>query len=94
MVLVYQKIFDWFLLLSSFNKKEKKFKGDICIYEYYYLKCLLYNNYELYICKTKEDFKNNYIKIMNIYKEDILMEDIYNNYVKQTNFSYIFYDFN
>jgi len=74
-------------------KKEKKFRGDICVYEYYYLKGLLYNNYELCLCNSKEDFKNNYEKIINIEKEDLLLEDIFNNYQNQTNFSYIFYDF-
>ncbi len=74
-------------------KKEKKFRGDICVYEYYYLKGLLYNNYELCLCNSKEDFKKNYEKIINIEKDDILLEDIFRKSIEQTNFSYIFYDF-
>lgn len=79
-------------ILEDF-KKEKKFRGDICVYEYYYLKGLLYNNYELCLCNSSLEFKNNYEKIINIDKDDLLLEDIFRNYVKQTNFSYIFYDF-
>jgi hypothetical protein len=71
---------------------EKKFKGEICVYEYYYLKGLMYNNYELIMCSNKEDFKNNYLKIISINKNDPLLKDIFNNMVKQTNFKYIFYD--
>lgn len=71
---------------------EKKFKGDICIYEYYYLKGLMYNNYSLVICNNKEEFKDNYFKIININKNDPLLKDIFNNMVKQINFKYTFYD--
>jgi hypothetical protein len=72
--------------------KEKKFKGDICVYEYYYLKGLLYNNYKLELCDNIEHFQKNYEKIININKEDLLLEDIFKNSVKQTNLSYIFFD--
>ena len=71
---------------------EKKFKGEICVYEYYYLKGLMYNNYKLIICGNKDEFKDNYFKIININKNDPLLKDIFNNMIKQTNFKYTFYD--
>ena len=73
-------------------ESEKKFRGNICVYEYYYLKGLMYNNYKLLLCKTKEDFINNYSKIININKNDPLLKDIFNNMVTHTNFKYTFYD--
>lgn len=73
-------------------EKNKKFKGDICVYEYYYLKGLLYNNYELFICSNENDFLENYNKIININKDDSLLKDIFENMVKHTNFKYNFYD--
>ena len=71
---------------------EKKFRGDICVYEYYYLKGLMYNNYELKICNNKEMFQENYFNVININKDDSLLKDIFKNMKKQTNFGYIFYD--
>lgn len=73
-------------------ESEKKFRGDICVYEYYYLKGLMYNNYKLKLSSSKEDFQNNYSKIININKNDPLLKDIFNNMVPQTNFKYTFYD--
>lgn len=73
-------------------EKEKKFKGDICVYEYYYLKGLLYNNYELSLCYNKTDFLKNYEKLISIDKDDILLKDVFNNMVTHTNFKYNFYD--
>lgn len=71
---------------------EKKFRGDICIYEYYYLKGLMYNNYELKICKNKKMFRDNYLSVINIEKNDPLLKDIFHNMKKHTNFGYIFYE--
>jgi hypothetical protein len=59
-------------------ESEKKFRGDICVYEYYYLKGLMYNNYKLKLCSSKEDFQNNYQKIININKNDPLLQHIFN----------------
>jgi hypothetical protein len=73
-------------------EKEKKFKGDICVYEYYYLKGLLYNNYELTLCHNEKDFMNNYKKIIETNKDDPLLKDIFNNMIEHTNFKYNFYD--
>jgi hypothetical protein len=71
---------------------EQKFRGDICVYEYYYLKGLMYNNYKLTICNNKEMFQDNYLKIINIKKNDPLLKDIFNNVKTQTNFGYTFYN--
>lgn len=70
----------------------KKFNGNICIYEYYFLKCLMYNNYVLLLCNSPEEYCDNYKKIININTNDGLLEDVFNNSVKQTNFRYSFYD--
>jgi hypothetical protein len=79
---------------KNYEEFEKKliFKGNICMYEYYFLKALLYNNYELTIPNKKEDYEKNYQTIININKNDPLLKDVYKNYIKQHNFSYIFYD--
>jgi hypothetical protein len=71
---------------------EKKFKGEICVYEYYYLKGLMYNNYKLELCDCKKKFQDNYLNIININKTDELLKDIFQNMKKQTNFAYVFYD--
>jgi hypothetical protein len=68
------------------------FKGNICIYEYYFLKALLYNNYELKLCYNETEFLNNYNDIINVNKQDPLLINIYNNMYKQTNFKYNLYD--
>ena len=73
---------------------EKKFKGNICVYEYYYLKGLMYNNYELKLCNDKKLFQDNYLNIMNMRKDDPLLKDIFFNMKKQTNFGYICYNKN
>lgn len=71
---------------------EKKFRGDICMYEYYFLKGLLYNNYELKMCYDKNDFLDNYETIINVNKNDILLKEVYENMVEHNNFKYIFYE--
>jgi hypothetical protein len=72
--------------------KNESFYGEICIYEYYYIKGLMYNNYKFRICNNYDDFKNLYIdiiKIMNNTKNDKLLIDIFNNFVKQRNYKYM-----
>ena len=71
---------------------EKKFRGNICVYEYYYLKGLMYNNYKLKLCNNKKMFQENYLNIININKDDPLLKDIFNNVKKDKNFGYIFYE--
>jgi hypothetical protein len=73
-------------------EKQQKFEGDICIYEYYFLKALMYNNYKLKLCNNQDEFNNNYEIIININKKDPLLKSVFNNMKKQTNFRYIFYD--
>lgn len=72
--------------------QNKKFFGEICTYEYYYLKGLMYNNYKLIIPNKKNDFTLLYKTIMTMNKNDPLLEDVFNNMVSQTNFKYTFYD--
>ena len=78
--------------------ENKAFMGDICVYEYYYIKALLYNNYILEIgIASKHGYKkfdNIYMQIINVIeenniKDDILMQQIYINYKKINNFKYI-----
>ena len=66
------------------------FKGDICFYEYYYLKALMYNNFVLEFGNTLNDFVNIYEKIIDI-KPDKLLKQIFNNSYHQKNYKYIFY---
>lgn len=83
--------------LNNYNSFEEFmsniiFKGEICIYEYYYIKGLMYNNFELKLGKTKQDFEKIYLDIINMIKmtnnSNILLKDIYENYKKQNNFKY------
>ena len=71
------------------------FAGNICVYEYYYLKALMYNNYPIIkIDLTDKEatgkFTKIYEQIIKLNRKDKLLQEICNNYVKQTNFSYIF----
>lgn len=72
-------------------KKHPKFLGDICFYEYYFLKALEYNNLDFILPTNKKDFKQTYLKIININKNDLLLENICENTIKQINFKYTFY---
>ena len=79
---------------EDFIKKEH-FAGDICIYEYYYLKALMYNNYPIVVIDLKDEkscnkFTQIYEQIIILNRKDKLLQEICNKYVKQTNFSYIF----
>jgi hypothetical protein len=71
-------------------KKNKSFCGDICFYEYYFLKALLYNNLVLEKPINKNDFCRYYSKIIKINDDDLLKE-VFNKSIKQNNFSYIFF---
>lgn len=72
-------------------KKCKSFKGDICFYEYYYLKGLMYNNYIFQDNNSLENTIENYKSIINMRTDDTLLEQMFPLCVKQTNFSYIYY---
>lgn len=69
------------------------FESDICKYEYYYIKGLMYNNYLLEFGNKPEDFIEIYMCIIKMIEkiqvsDDKMLEEIYNNYVKQKNFKY------
>jgi hypothetical protein len=70
--------------------KEKTFIGDICFYEYYFLKALLYNNLILIKIENQDDYIKLYEKIIKI-NNDNLLQEIFNKSIKQNNFSYIFF---
>jgi hypothetical protein len=70
--------------------KDKTFAGEICFYEYYFLKALLYNNLILKKLESQDDYINLYEKIIIIDNDDLLQE-IFNKSIKQNNFSYIFF---
>ena len=74
-------------------KKKKIFYGNICIYEYYFLKALMYNNFLIDFGNNLVEFKNIYKNIINIIKknlenDELLLKDIYLNCKKLTNFKY------
>ena len=82
---------------ADFIKKEN-FAGDICVFEYYYLKALMYNKYPIIIIDSEDaescnKFTQIYEQIIKLNRKDKLLQEICNNYVKQTNFSYIFIKF-
>lgn len=69
------------------------FSGEICKYEYYYIKALMYNNFELEFGNCLNDFKCIYSNIINMIKknqniDDLLMEEIYNNHITHSNYKY------
>jgi curved DNA-binding protein CbpA len=72
-------------------KKSKSFKGDICFYEYYYLKALMYNNYIFKDCDSLSSTIENYKSIINMKTDDILLEQMFPLCIKQSNFSYIYH---
>jgi len=68
--------------------KSQIFKGNICVYEYYYIKALMYNNFKIYKIKTCFDAEQFYHKILKMNKDDEIMRIIYNFYIKNNNFKY------
>lgn len=74
--------------------REKIFKGNICFYEYYYVKGLLYNNFELMFGSNPNDFKIIYGKINDCIGNDEISNDkllklVYTNSFPQINYKYI-----
>jgi hypothetical protein len=75
-------------------KKSKSFKGIIPFYEYYYVKALLYNNFEYKLAHNLDGYINIYEDISCLIKkinnnDDKLMEEIYNHSHKNLiNFKY------
>lgn len=69
------------------------FSGEICKYEYYYIKGLMYNNWELVFGNNLKDFECIYMNIIDMIKknqnkDDKLLEEIYNNHITHTNYKY------
>lgn len=80
---------------TSYDEFKKKifFKGEICKYEYYYIKALMYNNFLLTFGDKLEDFINIYCDIINMINnlknnDDLMMEQLYNIYIQHNNFKY------
>ena len=72
-------------------KKSKSFKGEICFYEYYYLKALMYNNYIFKDNDLLSSTIENYKSIINMKTDDMLLEQMFPLCIKQSNFSYIYH---
>ena len=70
--------------------KNGYFKGNICFYEYYYLKALMCNNFILTFGTNIDDFTNIYEQIINI-KSDRLIIELFKNSYPITNYKYNFY---
>jgi hypothetical protein len=68
-----------------------KFQGDICFYEYYFIKAIAYNNFPFTLSVSKKDFDQTYKKIIGLDINDLLLKNICANTVHQTNFKYTFY---
>ena len=69
------------------------FDGNICKYEYYYIKALMYNNFIIDFGNNLDDFICIYENVIEMIKQnqnmdDDLLEEIYNNSIKCTNFKY------
>ena len=69
---------------------EKSFKGDICIYEYYYLKALMYNNFKLIEINNENDLMKMLLCVLKLNNDNVLLKKIHDNYVKNNNFKYCY----
>lgn len=81
-----------YLSYDDFRTK-MSFGGEICKYEYYYIKGLMYNNWKLKLGDKLEDFIDIYKSIILMIEnikitDDRIMEDIYSKCVKQKNYKY------
>lgn len=77
---------------EEFLENDIVFEGEICVYEYYYLKTLMINNYELEDLKVIPDFKNNLRNIINLKLEDKNLKFLFNKEIPTNNFKYVFLD--
>ena len=73
--------------------KNQSFKGNICIYEYYYIKGLMYNNFKLEMINDN-NVKNIYNSINQMIinqsiNNDLLLKNIFDLNFKQDNFKFI-----
>lgn len=81
-----------YLSYKEFRSK-MSFGGEICKYEYYYIKALMYNNWKLKLGNKLEDFIDIYTSIISMINnikitDDTMMEEIYSKCVKQKNYKY------
>jgi hypothetical protein len=79
---------------EEFLENDIVFEGEICVYEYYYLKTLMINNYELENLKIIPDFKNNLKNIINLKLKDKNLQFLFNKEIPTNNFKYVFLDRN
>jgi hypothetical protein len=75
------------------NSSDIIYEGNICFYEYYYLKGLMYNNYILEFGNDEKSFFDIYTNIINMLKkikinDDNLLVEINKKYFKNNNFKY------
>lgn len=67
----------------------KSFKGNICFFEYYYLKGLMYNNY-IYTINNVPDVL--YEDVLNLIdKNEDLLEEVFKQKLEQTNYKFCYY---
>ena len=69
--------------------KKGYFKGSICIYEYYYLKCLMYNNFKLPNMNDSKLFFNMANGIIDMNKYDIVLKNIFSISIPDNNYRYV-----
>jgi hypothetical protein len=65
------------------------FKGSICVFEYYYLKCLMYNNFKLPDLDDLKLFSYVITGIINMNKYDNVLKDIFKIAIPDTNYRYV-----
>ena len=65
------------------------FKGSICIFEYYYLKCLMYNNFKLLKLDEPNLFFYMINGILNMNRNDIVLKDIFEISIPDNNYRYV-----
>lgn len=75
-------------------ERSKIFIGELCVYEYYFVKAISYNNLVLEFGSSPDDFVKLYEKIIDFVnryngEKDKLMEAVYNSHFKWNNFKYI-----
>lgn len=80
------------LNLNNSLDSDVYFFGNICFYEYYYIKGLMYNNFIIELGNNSSSFYNIYKKILEmlkkINKNEKLLIYIKNNFFKTNNFKY------
>ncbi len=65
------------------------FKGSICVFEYYYLKCLMYNNFKLPELDDLKLFSYVMTGIINMNKYDTVLKEIFKIAIPHTNYRYV-----